>query len=252
MNSRMDKYDIDTPELKRRTEKNKDLYQSYDDIDYDKFDVDSNVSVLKNNAREIDVNQIRDMLDKKYRDSVPQRRSIDIPNFDEPEDYKDPLEDTKEYDLNSILSKAKSDNVVNYDTYRLNKQTNNQELIDNINKKYSPENKAAKETELEELINTITALELKNKSNKDAELLNLEEDKHEKTNTGIIPKKSEEEFYTGKLAVTEDDFEDFKEMESDIKSNSVFIKILVFIFVLVFIAIAIFVANNLFDLGLFK
>lgn len=248
MNSRMDKYELETPELKKRTERNKALYDSYDLGDYDKFDVDSNIEVLNNNARNIDVDQIREMLDKKYRDNLPKRKSIDLPKYEEPE-IKENLEDTKEYDLNSILSKVKEERTVDYDDLRLNNASSSKELIDKINEKYSSK-ETNEEEELKELINTITSLELKNQK-QNADLLGLSDDNETKTITSIIPEKKEQDFYTGKLAVTEDDLDDFKDIQDDIKSNSIFIKILVFIIILIFIAVGIYVANNVFDLGLF-
>ena len=62
--NRMDKYNDETPELRRRIDKYSELYEKNNSSDYDKFDVDSNISVLKDNARSIDVDQIREMLDK--------------------------------------------------------------------------------------------------------------------------------------------------------------------------------------------
>jgi hypothetical protein len=251
MNSRMDKYEFETPELKKRTDRNKELYQSYD-ADYDKFDVNSNVSVLKNNARSIDVEQIKEILDKKYRDNLPKRKSIDLPKEEEI-DYKSTLEDTKEYDLNNILTKAKDEKSVNYDVERLSNSSNSQELIDKINEKYG---KSVKEDddaeELTDLIKTITALELKN-HNKDAEFLDLaDEDEISKTSSSIIEPSSEEEFYTGQLKVKEDDFEDFKDMQDDIRSNSIFIKVLTVIFIIVLLVVGFLIVNSVFDLGLFK
>ena len=247
MNSRMDKYELETPELKKRTDRNKELYNSYEIENYNKFDINSNVEVLKNNANNIDVNQIRDMLDKKYRDNIPQRRTIDLPTYEEP-DINENLEDTKEYDLNSILSKVKENHPIDYDDLRLNKTSSSKELVERINEKYSHKESTADEEELKELINTITSLELKNQK-QNADLLGLSDD-DTKTINNIIPKKPEDEFYTGKLAVTENDL-DFKDIEDDIKSNSLFIKILVFVIILIFIAIGIYVINNVFDLGLF-
>ncbi len=246
MNSRMDKYEFDTPELKKRTERNKALYES-NDISYDKFDIDSNIEVLNNNARSIDVDQIKEMLDKKYRDNLPKRKSIDLPKYEETYE-KDELEDTKEYDLNSILSKVKEDRAVSYENLRLNNAISSKELVDKINEKYGQNDESE---ELQELINTITSLELKNQK-QNADLLGLsDDDKQMETSTNIISEKKEDDFYTGKLAVTEDDLDDFKDMQDDIKSNSIFIKILVFIIILIFIAVGIYVANNVFDLGLF-
>ena len=44
------------------------------------------------------------MLDQKYRDESQRRKSIEIPDYPEPE-YEDYLIDTKEYDINAILEK---------------------------------------------------------------------------------------------------------------------------------------------------
>ena len=252
MNSRMDRYENETPALKSRTERNKDLYSATLDVDYDKFDINSNISVLQNNARSIDVNQIRDMLDKKYRDNIPQRKSIDIPNFEE-EYSKDELEDTKEYDLSSIISKVKEEKQINYEEERLTKNQNAKELIDKINQKYQSRDTKEEDNDLKELINTITALELKS-NQKDAELLDLVDETTsiaKPKEESIISNNSEEEFYTGKLSVKEEDFEDFKDIQNDIKSNSIFIKILAFLFIIILIGAIVFVVNNIFDLGLF-
>ena len=62
---------------------------------------------------------------------------------------------------------------------------------------------------------------------------------------------NEESFYTGKLAINDKDFDDFKDISDDIKSNSVLIKILVFIFILSLLAVGVYVINKYFDLGLF-
>lgn len=251
MNTRMDKYENDTPELKKRTERNQDLYRNYELDNYNKFDVNSNISVLKDNAKAIDVDQIRDMLDKKYRDNIPKRKSISIEEDAEPEN-EILKEDTKEYDLNSILSKARQEKNIDYEVERLNRAYSGRDLVDKVNEKYSAKEKEA--LEITSLMNTITELELKNQR-KDAELLDLADEDDDKSESSEVkvetPEKEEEEFYTGKLRVTEEDYDDFKDMQEDIRSNSVLIKILVFIFIIVLIGIAVVVANNIFKWGLF-
>lgn len=251
MNTRMDKYENDTPELKKRTERNQDLYRNYELDNYNKFDVNSNISVLKDNAKAIDVDQIRDMLDKKYRDNIPKRKSISIEEDTEPEN-EILKEDTKEYDLNSILSKARQEKNIDYEVERLNRAYSGRDLVDKVNEKYSAKEKEA--LEITSLMNTITELELKNQR-KDAELLDLADEDDDKSESSEVkvetPEKEEEEFYTGKLRVTEEDYDDFKDMQEDIRSNSVLIKILVFIFIIVLIGIAVVIANNIFKLGLF-
>ena len=72
MNSRMDKY-TETPNLKSRTEKNKNLYEKIKNSEIDKFDIHSNATIIDEDVHKIDVNKIRDMLDKKYRDNIPKK-----------------------------------------------------------------------------------------------------------------------------------------------------------------------------------
>ncbi len=245
MNNRMDKYKDDTPELQKRTVRNQSLYRSLDVDDYNKFDVNSNVSVLKDNARSIDLDQIRDMLDKKYRSDAPKRKSIDI--TDEPVRIKDEEEDTKEYDLNNIISKARKEKSIDYEVERLNRAYSGSDLVNKVNEKYNTRNEE-EATQINDLMNTITQLELKNQSS-DAELLNLGED--DTSSIEAAKEEPENDFYTGNLKVTESDYDDFKDMEKDIKSNSTLIKILVFLFILIIIGVGVILANNFFDLGLF-
>ena len=165
MSSRMDKYNEETPAFRKRTERYSDLYYANGTEKYDKFDINSNVSVLKNDARKIDVDQIREMLDKKYRDNIPKRKSIAI-NIDDWPKAAENEDIPKEYDINSILSKARNEKDVNYDYERLNKVNyDDLNIIDEVQNKYSDKSDADafQEKELESLINTITALKLKNK-----------------------------------------------------------------------------------------
>lgn len=229
-----------------RTELNKDLYNSYENQSYDKFDVNSNQEVLKSDVKKIDVDQIREILDKKYRDNIPKRRSIEI---EEPEYEESVKEITKEYDLNSILDKAKSETSYDYDRNKLNKSVDSSKLVDEVKSKYIEKEETAEEKELKDLIHTIAQIEIKN-SKKDADLLGLSETDSYKSDE-LLPSKEDEDFYTGKLKISDKDFEDFKDIEKDIKSNNIFVKLLVFIFILLVIGIGVVVINNYFNLNLF-
>lgn len=229
-----------------RTELNKDLYNSYENQSYDKFDVNSNQEVLKSDVKKIDVDQIREILDKKYRDNIPKRRSIEI---EEPEYEESVKEITKEYDLNSILDKAKSETSYDYDRNKLNKSVDSSKLVDEVKSKYIEKEETAEEKELKDLIHTIAQIEIKN-SKKDADLLGLSETDSYKPDE-LLPSKEDEDFYTGKLKISDKDFEDFKDIEKDIKSNNIFVKLLVFIFILLVIGIGVVVINNYFNLNLF-
>ena len=175
MKSRMDKYGIEKPELKSRTELFKDLYQNNEIDDISKIDLNSNISILKTDAKNIDIDLIREMLDKKYRENIPKRKSINIDIEDNEEEINKEKVDTKEYDINEILAKAKTEQSVDYNKERLKKISNtNYDILKNL--EIESKNKENSEQELMTLINTITKLELENqeKVSKDArDLLDL-------------------------------------------------------------------------------
>ena len=114
MDTRINKYN--ESDRMSRVSKNSELYKQINNSELDNFNVHSNATVIGNQEREIDVEQIKKILDKRYNDR-PQRRSIRV----EPREEVSRLdkEDTKEYDLNSVLSKAKEEQIVNYDVDRL-------------------------------------------------------------------------------------------------------------------------------------
>ena len=181
MQSRMDKYNADITQVKSRTQKNKNLYEDVRNSSLTEFDVNSNVSVIDNQSDVIDVDRIRNILDRRYNDSAPKRRSIEIPDYEEPR-MQEPLVDTKEYDINAILAKAKQGKNVDYNKERLKKVRETQlEILEGLDlelKKIddSKNNKRKQDEEnLMNLINTITALELqnKNKSKEESEALDL-------------------------------------------------------------------------------
>ena len=249
MSSRMDKYGIEKPELKSRTELNKDLYENIEVEDYNKIDLNSNVSVLGTADKNIDVELIKEMLDKKYRDNEPKRKSIAIDVVDE--DVPEEKINTKEYDINEILAKAKSEQNVDYNIERLKKLRNtNYEILQKLDLESdkSPE-KQEDANELMTLINTITKLELENqeKASKNASNLLDLENTEEVDTSGVL----ENSFYTGNLAVSEKDYEDFSDIQQDIKSNSNIIKFLIVIFILILISVIIFMLNKYLNWELF-
>lgn len=253
--NRMDKYSDETPELKRRIDKYSKLYENDNLSDYDKFDVDSNVSVLKDNARSIDVDQIREMLDKKYRDNIPKRKSINVETVQEENVNLQQKNDIKEYDLNVILDKAKQNRKVSYEEERLNRieTSSSEKLIDEINRKYKPRDESEEAAELLNLINTITELELKNQNKNNNNQMDDNYDAPNLVAAQELAKQGDDDetFYTGKLAIKEDDYDDFKEIQNDIKSDSIVIKILIFIFIILILGAIIFALNKFLNLGLF-
>lgn len=227
-----------------RTELNKELYNSYEDQSYDRFDVNSNQEILKDDVRRIDVNQIRDMLDKKYRDNIPKRKSIDIDDIE----YEEPVREiTKEYDLKAILSKTKEQSSFDYDKDKRSKSYDVSKIVEDVRNKYPVKEETEEEKELKELIHTIAQIEIKNaKRDEDAELLGLEQTRE--YNKDEI---SDEEFYTGDVKISNKDFDDFNDIEKDISSSNRLVRILLFMFIILLIGVVVVVLNKKMELGLF-
>jgi len=260
MNSRMDKY-TETPILKSRAEKNKDLYEKIKNSEIEKFDIHSNATIIGEDVNKIDVDKIRDMLDKQYRDNIP-KRVID-PDYYKDDEVSEKLQDTKEYDINSILEKARETQKVDYEKERLKKVYDTQY---DILKKLNLENEKTEEIEdtpenIVNLINTITALELKNKeisgnttaldilsdlSDNDTESVykTMELDKE------LISEKSNENLDEEDLSI-ETRYDDFKELERDLNSNNIAIKIVGIVFLIIVLVLLFIFVNNYFNLGLF-
>lgn len=285
MKSRMDKYNTNDTPVKTRTQKNQNLYNDVRNSSLTEFDVNSNVSVIDNQANIIDVQKIRKMLDKRYSDDTPKRRSIEIPDYDEPI-IEEPLADTKEYDINAILEKAKQGKNVDYTKERLKKVREAQyEILNNLDLelKTIEEDKNAKRKQDEEnlmnLINTITQLEMKNKKeyNKEAsEALELlsdlkgEEEVEEKTEEIEVAEeniteeieieepeakteKSRDEHIEetlSKLNIDISSYEDFNDISKG-DAGSLILKIIIFIIIVALVFGAVYIVDNILSLGLF-
>ena len=170
MQSRMDKYN-DTTVFTSRVEKNRALYEEVKNSSINDFDIEDNSKLMDNNSSRIDAGNLRNLLDNDYSDNTPKRKSIFIENE---HDEKEKVQDTKEYDINAILRKAKEGKDINYNKERLRSVRQTQyEILNNIDltktdesEKNYQKKKKVEEDNLMDLINTITALELKNKQNK--------------------------------------------------------------------------------------
>lgn len=258
--TRMDKY-TETPILKSRAIKNKELYEKIDKINIGNYDVNNNATILEEDINSIDVDRVKDMLDKRYRDQYDKRaleRLDDVENELEEKNI-----DTKEYDINRILEKAKENQNVDYEEERLKKIHNTQyDILKNLNVN-TQDDEAMEDSEenIVNLINTITELEMKNKEkvgNTTAlDLLNDLSDSDTKTiyktmelDKEEISTKSIESLDEEDLTI-EEKYEDFKELERDLKSNNIAIKIVSIVFIIIVLILAFVFLNNYLNLGLF-
>lgn len=257
METRIDKFN----ESKRmsRVAKNIDLYKEINDTELDNFNVRSNATVIGNQDKEIDVEQIKKILDKRYN-SAPRRRSIRI----EPQEEvsKISVDDTKEYDLTKVLEKAKDEKVETYEENRAKKLRNTQyDILNNLNldvKEDTEEKKIDPEENLMNLINTITINEAKKKESvkEDIDPLDILTDLKGEDNTQVYDsitsvttitevKEKEKEnkdkeevidnsFYTDNL-FKKKDFEDDSNDFVDEEKLGIGIKILIALVIIVFV-----------------
>ncbi len=280
MKTRMEKYyDEENNNIALRERKNKNLYENINDYEVEDYEIKTNVTVLDNNAKNIDVEKIKKILDTKYN-KQPKRRSIVV----DEEDYQEPdisLDETREYDINAILEKARSEKEVDYEKERLKKIRDTQyDILNSLDidteKKEEP---TEEKNELMDLINTITAKELEVKNQKeDLDPLDILTDLKGSDNTVVVDGVHEEESVnetspimsleeadkikptimenktqdlTNTLQFTQSDFDDFNDLKKEVKSSRALIYIVIVIVCLILIAGVIIFLNKFLNLSLF-
>ena len=190
MNSRVDKYYDKNVNVQSRTARNSDLYKEISKTELDNFEVRSNATVIGDNRGNIDVEKIKKILDTHYND-VPKRRTIQIERHQE-ELPKAPVFETKEYDINVILDKAREEKQENYVEERAKKLRDTQfDILSNLNinredfiEDYDGDSAPASSTsstakKLEELIHTIALNEQDIKNGKKQTNEIIEDNKEE-------------------------------------------------------------------------
>ena len=259
MSSRMDRYYNASSNIGKRSQKNEKLYKEVSKQNLEDFNVTSNATVLSDNGTNIDLDRLRDLLNQKYQETNKRKTiNLDIPY----EDEEVSLDETKEYDINAILEKARENKTVDYEKERLKKVRDTQyDILKNLdfNKKEEVEEEklpTAEEEKLMTLINTITINEQNSK--KDLDPLDLFKDLKGSENTQVIEGVKEEvtkempkplektqkitqkeaenqidnSFYTNSFKLSKKDFEDFEDLEGDVKSSKVLVIILTVIIIL--------------------
>lgn len=178
MKTRINKYYDETPSFApRRTAKNNELYEEIKQSEIDNFDIGSNAKVIGNNESQIDINKLKDILEKNYQE-VPKRRSLKL---DVQEEEEIELEKTKEYDINAILEKAREEKEVDYQRERLKKVRDTQyDILKNLEVDTSEKRgKAADEKTKEELLDLIQTINLNETQSKTIKSMSEEAEDHD-------------------------------------------------------------------------
>lgn len=286
MSSRMDKYNNDrfnrynqenseerAPiSYGSRARKNEELYQEMSHDELKEINLASNAHVIGENNRNINVEKVKELLEKKY--NAEPRKYRPLLREQEEEEVVEQKEETREYNINAIIEKAKQDKEVDYERERLKKVRDTQY---NILRGLSLEEQTEEEPEskvtsnkddLVNLINTITEKEL----TRDVDPLDILTDLKGGDNTVVLDgineeiekkeaetrnlersakKEADNSFYTNSVSFSKNDFDDFNDLKEDVEINKVLIKILIVIVTIVFIAGILFFANQMFNLDWF-
>ena len=167
METRTNKYNEETTSMSR-TSKNQNLYREINELQMDTFDVNSNSHVLSKDGKTIDIDRLKDMLDKRYREDVKKKSLGEIDEDEEREKIN--LAETREYDINEIISKAKENKQDDYEIERLKKLRNTQvDILSQLNiealGKIDDRVKAVSDSEKDELKTLIDTINLTEETN---------------------------------------------------------------------------------------
>ncbi len=289
MKTRINKYYDETPSFApRRTAKNTELYEEIKKSEIENFDIGSNAKVLGDNESQIDINKLKDILEKNYQE-VPKRRSLKL---DIPEEEEMELEKTREYDINAILEKAREEKEVDYQKERLKKLRDTQyDILKNLEvEPIESKPKAADEKTKDELLDLIETINLNETQSHTLRLLAKEqsENKEEEESKDLDPldileelrgdentvvagakeldeavKKEQEKkeiaealdedvddsFYTSSMSFNKSDFADLSDSEGRV--SRILIKVLIVMVFLAIIAGVVIFLNDFLNLGWF-
>lgn len=287
MKARVEKYYNDNENyVPRRTKKNEQLYEEIKDTELENLSIGSNAKVLGDHQNQIDIDKIKELLEKNYQ-APPKRRTAHIPVVEE-EPYE--LEKTREYDINAILEKAREEKKIDYQEERLKKVRDTQyDILKDLELKEENKSKAANEKtkeELLELINTINLNEYQKKEKRSAKQdtkeldpldilsdlkghedtvvvgakeLSEEMEAQEEKNLNLEQSGADEDtneqfdesFYTTSMSFTKDDFADFDDLEEGSKLGNLVVKGLIVIIFFAIVAGVILFLNDFLKLGWF-
>ena len=289
MASRMERYYKEELVSEGRSSRNKNLYKQIEDLDSN-YNIEDVVSI--ENANEVDISKVREMI--KDRESYKKQKELDrILNvekkYDKPvqeKEQKEIIEEEKNYDINSILNKAKESEPKKEEYHSLGETQ--YKFLRSLNKKGKTYELEKEEEELKDLINTITSKtslnnlkeEIKEikEENYTGQNIDKEEQKNNvkeqndsefddddvglldelKSNTMIGDASSikkiisdekrmddtgtmDKTFLTSSMGFTQKDFEEFKDMNNNIKKSNKFIIILISIIAILIIAVVLFI-----------
>ena len=264
-----------------RTSRNKELYDEIKNTELTKFNSFNNARVIDEGAKEIDLNKIKKYIEKINGEKEEKRKSL-LDSRGLYEERTLPDEEEKDYDLISVLEKAREKREVDYEKERYKKLRDTQyDILKNIKirEKVEPNIEEEKfntqEKTLIDLINTVAI----NKNNNDLlselssdnepltgpideesdneDLKALIKEEIDKDKTKEVPKEEtdsnmsniDNSFYTSSLNFSKEDFDDFNDIEES-GGKGIFAKIGIILLILCILGVLLLIANFVFELNI--
>ncbi len=197
MNSRVEKYNYttDEAEVPSRFEKNRELYNNVDITELSRVKTNSNVRILEPAPKTIDIEKIKKYIEERNEEPEGRKRIVvkeEISNLNKPV-----AQEKRDYDINSVLEKAKQSRETYYEDEKHKKLRDTQYDILSKIKMYDEETPKEKEKSefntdektLIDLINTVTL----NKKSEDL-LSELKGDANKTIITAPINEENKDEF----------------------------------------------------------
>lgn len=284
MSTRMDKYNnqneniINKENYGSRSRKNEELYQTMALNDIDNVNLSSNAHIIGENDKNINIDKVKEILEKKY--SEQPRKSHTFIREEKNDSVIEEQETTKEYNINSIIEKAKKEKEIDYEKDRLKKVRDTQyDILKGLSLEEEKSKVTSDKEKLVDLIETINEQEMTRELNPLDILTDLKgddntvvldgiEEEVTKREKEIIPAISKEQikeekpknevkkeidktFFTNSVSFSKSDFDDFNDLKENVETNKLLIKVLVIIITIAFIAGILFLANQIFHLNWF-
>ena len=127
MSSRFEKYEYDNNsslDNMSRTSRNKDIYNSTDMSELSRIKTNNNVSIISDGTKEIDLEKIKKYIYSVNNDETEEKRrrlSLELPKEEEKVIER---KEEKDYDINSVLERARERKESNYELERHRKLNN--------------------------------------------------------------------------------------------------------------------------------
>lgn len=180
MNSRMEKYGDEPIENMSRSARNRKIYSSIDFDDISSIRTNNNVSVISDAEKEIDIEKIKKYINSINEEKIEKRKriSLELPQEEHEEITK---EEERDYDINSVLERARDKRTTDYEVDRHRKLNSTQyDILKNIKIKDDTEHeidttdkKDDLNTQEKTIVDLIQTISINSKNSKDDLLQDL-------------------------------------------------------------------------------